>query len=166
MRIVLRDALAVGLSVSGAGMLGTAWVLCYLDLPLRYYSAAAALPLLCGCFAAGFSAGRRLRQGGWRCGAFAALLLTAFWYAAACALRGALQSPMLLLTALPGGMCGGVFGVNTPLPEPHRRLHRAERLRQKLRFYPALLHRPRQDEGVTPTRSSRSASVSDQTAHG
>lgn len=136
MRGVLRAVICWGVPVSLLGLLGTAAVLTALELPLRWYPAAGALPLLCGSFGAGYSAGRRLRRGGWRCGAEAALLLTALWYAADCVICGGLRSPMLLTAALPAGMCGGICGVNTKLPSPHRRMHRAMHVRERMVLLP------------------------------
>lgn len=133
---VLRDVILLGAPISLLGLLGTAALLTVLELPLQWYPAAGALPLLCGCFFAGLSAGRRLRHSGWRCGAEAAFLLTVLWYAADCALCGGLRSPMLLTAALPAGMFGGICGVNTKLPAPHRRMHRAMHLRERMVLVP------------------------------
>lgn len=136
MRKVWRDIFLFGVPISLLGLLGTAALLTALELPLQWYPAASALPLLCGSFGAGCSAGRRLRHGGWRCGAEAAFLLTALWYAADCMLCGGLRSPMLLTAALPAGMFGGICGVNTKLPAPHRRMHRAMHLRERMVWIP------------------------------
>lgn len=147
---ILRDCLFAGVPASVLGLLGTAALLTGLDLPLQWYPAAAALPLLCGCFAAGFSAGKRLRRCGWRCGAEAALLLTLLWYAADCLICGVLRSPMLLLVTLPAGMCGGVCGVNTRLSSPRKRMHWAVHLRERLILLPKLLHQPEKYQQERP----------------
>lgn len=147
---IVRDCLLVGIPVSVVGLFATAALLAKAELPLQWYSAAAALPVLCGCFSAGYAAGKRLRHGGWRCGAESALLLAVLWYAADCAVCGALRSPMLLVAALPAGMFGGVCGVNTRLPEPHRRMHRAMHLRERMMLVPGLLHRPEKQKLESP----------------
>lgn len=128
MRALFRSVLFAGLPVSVFGMLCFAAILTAADLPGSCYHAAAALPLLCGCLLSGFRAGKAIRRNGLRCGLCAAFLLTAIWYAAACILCRRLLLPVLLLLTMPCGMLGGVFGVNTKLPLPKRRLHGAERL--------------------------------------
>ena len=96
-----------------------------------------------GCFAAGYSAGKRRRRGGIVCGSMPALLLSAVWYAAACVLAGRLRMPWLLTVLLPAGICGGICGVNTKLPEPRRRPHRLIAARERAVLRPMLLHRPK-----------------------
>lgn len=143
MKTLFRACLLAGLPVSLLSLAGLAALLTFAELPLQYYAAAAALPLMAGCFAAGFSAGRRLRHGGIRNGSTAALLLSALWYAADCADCGEMRSPALLLVLLPCGICGGICGVNTPLPKPHRRLHGSRRMKEDLKLRRKLLHRPK-----------------------
>ena len=143
MKHLMRACLLAGVPVSAALLLGLAALLTLADLPLQYYSAAAAVPLAAGCAAAGFFAGRRQRRGGWTNGAAAALLLAALWYAADCVYCGGLRSPLLLLAVLPCGSIGGICGVNTALPEPHRRPHGLRRQREKLCLRKKLLHRPK-----------------------
>lgn len=143
MHTILRDTLFIGLPVSAAGMLGAAAIMQQIDLPPACYSAAAAAPLVIGCFAAGFTAGKRLRHSGLPNGLRISLLLTAFWYAAACFAGGRLYSHFaVLIPAVPAGICGSILGVNRPQPMPHRRSHSAMHLRETLRLFPKLLHRP------------------------
>ena len=137
---ILYAWLRNGLPVSAAGFAASVLLVTAADLPRGMLAAAGALPLLAGCFCAGYTAGRRGRHGGLRCGAGAALLLTACWYAAACWILHQLRSPALFLAAVPAGSLGGVCGVNTVLPEPHRRSHLPERLR--ICFAMMLRHRP------------------------
>lgn len=143
MRLWIRACLLAGMPVTLLGMLTAAGMLTVFDLPLRYYPSAAAIPLLTGCFAAGYSAGKRRRRGGIVCGSMPALLLSACWYAAACLLTGRLRSPLLLTVLLPAGISGGICGVNTKLPEPHRRPHRLIAARERAVLRPMLLHRPK-----------------------
>lgn len=143
MRLWIRACLLAGMPVTLLGMLAAAGMLTVFDLPLRYYPSAAAIPLLTGCFAAGYSAGKRRRRGGIVCGSMPALLLSACWYAAACLLTGRLRSPLLLTVLLPAGISGGICGVNTKLPEPHRRPHRLIAARERAVLRPMLLHRPK-----------------------
>lgn len=128
MREILCAVLLCGIPVSLLWMLAAAALLTAVDLSFVYYSAAAAIPLLCGCILAGYRAGKRLRSGGLRCGLLTALLLSALWYAAVCILSRRLHSPALFLLSLPSGMFGGVCGVNIRLPMPERRLHTARRI--------------------------------------
>ncbi|MBP0966497.1 MAG: TIGR04086 family membrane protein [Oscillospiraceae bacterium] len=141
MRELLFACLLAGLPVSVLGFAGMTVLLTASELPQRFYAAAGALPLLAGCFCAGISAGRRRRRGGLKNGAFAALLLSLLWYAAACVMLRALRSPVLMLTAWPAGSLGGLFGVNTVLPLPGKRSHRRERLR--VRCAMLFRHRPK-----------------------
>ena len=143
MRLWIRACLLAGMPVTLLGMLTAAGMLTVFDLPLRYYPSAAAIPLLTGCFAAGYSAGKHRRRGGIVCGSMPALLLSACWYAAACLLTGGLRSPLLLTVLLPAGISGGICGVNTKLPEPHRRPHRLIAARERAVLRPMLLHRPK-----------------------
>ena len=143
MRDWIQACLLTGLPVTLLGILSLTGMLTVFDLPLRYYPAAAALPLLTGCFAAGYSAGKRRRRGGIVCGSMPALLLSAVWYAAACVLAGRLRMPWLLTVLLPAGICGGICGVNTKLPEPRRRPHRLIAARERAMLRPMLLHRPK-----------------------
>ncbi len=140
MRELFLACLRGGLPVSVLGFACVTVLLTLTDLPHRAYAWAGALPLLAGCFCAGFSAGKHIRRHGLKNGAFAALLLGLMWYAAACIVLRTLRSPVLLLAACPAGSLGGMFGVNTALPLPGRRSHRAARLRTRC----ALLfrHRP------------------------
>ena len=132
MRDLIFAVLCSGLPASLLGMLGAAALLTVFDLPFPYHTAAATVPLLSGCFLAAYRAGRRQRRGGLHCGFLAAFLLTALWYAAACILSRRLYLPVILLLSLPCGMLGGVCGVNTRLPVPHRRLHAAKHLSGQL----------------------------------
>ena len=149
MRIMIRACFLTGLPVSAAGLAGLAVLLTAADLPLRCYPAAAAVPLTAGCFCTGISAGRQHRLRGIRHGSLSALLLAGFWYAVSCITAGTLHSPMLLVLLIPAGAAGGVFGVNTGLPLPHRRSHLPERLRTQtallLRHRPAKKAAPPQD---------------------
>ena len=140
MREIFFACLRSGLPVSAAGFAAAVLLAVYADLPRGMLAAAGALPLLAGCFSAGYAAGRRGRHGGLRCGAGAALLLCACWYAAACWMLHQLRSPALFVTAIPAGCLGGVCGVTTALPVPHRRSHLPERLRTS--FALLLRHRP------------------------
>lgn len=128
MREILFAVMFCGIPVSMLGMLAAAVLLTFIDLPFAFYSVSAAVPLLCGCAAAGYRCGKRLRSRGMRCGLLSALLLTGFWYAAVCLFSRKLQIPVLLLLCLPCGMSGGVCGVNTQLPIPRRRSHAVFRI--------------------------------------
>ena len=141
MRNMIRACLLAGLPVSAACLAGLTFLLTAADLPLRLYPAAAGIPLLAGCFCAGFSAGKRQRLHGMLCGSLSTLLLAAFWYAVSCITAGALRSPALLCILLPAGAAGGVCGVNTKLPLPKRRTHLPARLRAGTTLL--LRHRPR-----------------------
>lgn len=140
MRNTIRACFCTGLPVSAAGFALLAAMLSKVSLPLRCYPAAAAVPLLTGCFCAGFAAGRRNRRNGIRCGFSASLMLSALWYAAACLSVQQWRSPLLLCMLLPAGISGGICGVCTRLPLPGRRSH----LPGVLRTETALLlrHRP------------------------
>ena len=138
MRNIIRACFGAGLPVSAAGFALLAAALSRISLPLRCYPAAAALPLLAGCFCAGFSAGKRNRKNGIRCGLLASLLLAAVWYAAACVSAQQLRSPLLLCMLLPAGISGGICGVSTELPLPKRRPHPVLGTRTAL----LLRHRP------------------------
>lgn len=140
MRHIIRACLLTGLPVSAAGFAGLTVLLTAADLPLRLYPAAASIPLLAGCFCAGFSAGKAARLHGIRCGSLAALLLAALWYAAVCITAGMLRSPMLLCVLLPAGAAGGILGVNTPLPLTKRHSHLPARLQTGTALL--LRHRP------------------------
>ena len=54
----------------------------------------------------------------------------------------------MLLAVLPCGSIGGICGVNTALPEPHRRPHSLRRQREKLCLRKKLLHRPKKTECI------------------
>ncbi len=123
MRIMIRSCLLIGLPLSVLGTFGTAALLSRIELPFVYYPAAAAFPLLCGCFASGYAAGKHLRHDGLCCGLTAALLLTGIWYLSVSLLTEQFRIPLLIFLTLPCGMCGGACGVNTALPEPRRRSH-------------------------------------------
>ena len=139
MRAVLFAVLFCGIPVSVLGFLAVAALLTAADMPGFVYSISAALPVLTGCLSAGYFAGKQARRGGLRCGLLAAFLLTALWYAAARILFGRCRLLLLLLT-LPCGMLGGVSGVNTKLPLPHRKLPAIRRIPLRLTF----AHRIRQ----------------------
>lgn len=146
MRRILLACLFAGLPLSLSGMLGMAAALTVLELPMKLYPLFAALPVLSGCFAAAFLAGRRRRAHGIGTGALTALLLTAMWYAAAFCLTGHPGLPVLLLSSIPCGICGGICGVNTKLPLPHRHMHRLQAASARAAMLPLLLHRPKQQQ--------------------
>ena len=143
MRSVIRACLLTGLPVSAAGMAGLTVLLTASDLPMRLYPAAACIPLLAGCFCAGFSAGKAHRLHGIRCGSLSALMLAALWYAAACVAGGTMRSPVQLCILLPAGAAGGICGVNTRLPLVKRRTHLPARIRVRTALL--LRHRPRRE---------------------
>lgn len=149
MRWIIRGSLCAGLPVSVLCMLGTAALLTVPDLPLRMYPVFAAVPVLCGCFSAGFSAGRRRRSHGIGTGLACALLVTALWYAASFAATRRTGAPVLLSAAVPCGICGGICGVNTALPLPHRRAHTLQSIRIRTEMLPLLLHRPKNEADPT-----------------
>lgn len=150
MRWIMRAGLFAGVPVSVLCMLGTAAALTVLELPLHLYPVFAAVPVLCGCFAAGHSAGRGRRSHGIGTGTGAALTVTALWYAAAFVLTGRAGIPVILLAALPCGICGGICGVNTKLPLPHRRAHGLRAVRTRAGMLPLLLHRPEEKQQPDP----------------
>ena len=152
---MLRACLFVGVPVSVLGMLAEAAVLTIPDLPQQLYPAAAAFPVLCGCFAAGYAAGRRRRANGIGTGTVTALLLTALWYAAALCLTEHAGKPVLLFAAIPSGMCGGICGVNAALPLPHGRMHGLQRIRIRAAMFPLLLHRPEQQNRHDSTTNEK-----------
>jgi putative membrane protein (TIGR04086 family) len=143
MRKILRGCLLSGLPVSLILTAALAALLTAFDLPLLWYPAAAALPLLAGCFCAGFTAGKAARFHGLRCGAAAAFLLCLLWYAAVCITGGGLRNPLLMLIALPCGMCGGICGVNTRQPVPRRHSHTALHLRENAVLRRKTMHKPK-----------------------
>lgn len=132
MREIWFSVIFCGIPATVFGMLAAAALLTYIELSGVYYTAAAAIPLLGGCLLCGRVAGKRLRRGGIRCGLLSALLLTSLWYAAACLLAGRLFVPMLSILTLPCGVIGGICGVNTRLPLPHKRMHTAQQFPQRL----------------------------------
>ena len=156
MRDLIFAVLCSGIPASLLGMLGIAALLTAVDLPFPFHTAAAAAPLLSGCFLAAYRAGKRQRRGGLYCGFLAAFLLTALWYAAACLFCRRLYLPVLLLLSLPCGMCGGVCGVNTQLPVPHRRPHAAKRLSGQL----AISHEAK--SGIRRAKRKNAAQQSDE----
>ena len=115
MREIWFSVIFCGIPATVFGMLAAAALLTYIDLSGVYYTAAAAIPLLGGCLLCG-----------------RALLLTSLWYAAACLLAGRLFVPMLSILTLPCGVIGGICGVNTRLPLPHKRMHTAQQFPQRL----------------------------------
>lgn len=142
MRVILRCCLLTGLPVSVFGLLGIALLLSVTEFSFSVYAAAAAIPILCGCFCAARSAGKHLRRGGMQTGLLCAAVLTGIWYAAVCLCTQQLRMPVLLYAALPCGMLGGIFGVNTKLPRPKPVSHRAIALRAHAALIPGLLHQP------------------------
>ena len=142
MRGILRSCLIVGIPVSVCGMLAAALLLTKLDVSMQHYPFFAAIPLLCGCFFAGLSTGRRQRHGGLYHGLLAAFLLTVLWYLAVFGCTHALHFPWVLFAAIPCGMCGGVIGVNLKAPAIHRPPHRMIGGRERLILRTKLLHKP------------------------
>ena len=163
MRDLLRGCFLCGLPVTALLMLCTAALLTAADLPFSCYGAVSAVPLLCGCFAAGYVTGRSRRHHGLHCGFSAALLLSLLRYAAGCVLAGKVCLPLFLLLTLPCGICGGIFGVNTRLPLPKRRSHDAAGIRERMILRSRTRRRPE------PQDSSDAAVPSEtkqRTAHG
>lgn len=146
MKPMIEGCLFCGLPVSVCLMLCNAAALTAADLPMQYYGIPAALPVICGCFAAGYMSGRRRRRRGILCGLLSAAMLCGIWFAAACLLAGRLRIPLWSAAAFPCGCCGGVLGVNTRLPMPLPHSHRAAGMQQRLAVLAASRHRPQKQE--------------------
>lgn len=144
MREILLCGLPVGLSVSAGLFLAAAGLLTVTELPQQSFGLLALLPLICGSAAAAVCAARRLRRNGLLYGAFAGLLLTGFWYAAAWALSGHPGALTPLALTVPAGMLGGLIGVGCKAPAIRRRSHLLTGRRARLRLALHLLHRPRE----------------------
>ena len=149
MKTVVRKAVLCGVPVSVLLFTGAAAVYRAVDLPVPLLRVLAALPVLTGIWCAACAVGRTERTHLLRCGIASALLLTAFWYAAAAMHSGALLSPALLAAALPCGAAGAVRGAMKDAPQPRPRLHRLIPLRTRLLLLPLLLHTPERKEDGT-----------------
>ena len=146
MKPITEGCFFFGLPVSVLLMLCMAAGLTAADLPMQSYHILAVLPVMSGCFAAGYMSGRRGRRRGILCGLLSALMLCGIWFAAACLLAGRLRIPLWSAAALPCGCCGGVLGVNTRLPMPLPHSHRAAGMQQRLAVLAASRHRPQKQE--------------------
>ncbi|MCQ2408754.1 MAG: TIGR04086 family membrane protein [Oscillospiraceae bacterium] len=135
-----------GLPISVLLMLCMAAGLTAADLPMQSFHILAVLPVICGCFAAGYMSGRRGRRRGLFCGLLSAAMLCGIWFAAACLLTCRLHIPLWITAALPCGCCGGILGVNTRLPLPLPHSHRAAGMQQRLAVSAASRHRPRKPQ--------------------
>lgn len=146
MKPITEGCFFFGLPVSVLLMLCMAAGLTAADLPMQSYHILAVLPVMSGCFAAGYMSGRRGRRRGILCGLLSALMLCGIWLAAACLLAGRLRLPLWSAAALPCGCCGGVLGVNTRLPMPLPHSHRAAGMQQRFAVFAASRHRPQKQQ--------------------
>lgn len=142
MRLIVRNVLTWGITVSLLGMAAAAWLWTVMDFSERAAGVVGAVPLVLGAFSASVPTGRYLRHHGLAVGAVCGGLLTGIWYMAASIYCDTFRLPMLFFLTLPIGMAGGVVGVNCPPVPIRRRPHKPRIMARRLCLWLALLRKP------------------------